>query len=137
MHTVIDYMRPKISMFVSKRIALITIRIFYHVHAAPRITQLKACNATAILVTWMVLELPGWNVSQYTVYHTTVPRIQGRSDDEHEFPGNATSGIVPISGVTPDQTHQFQVSGGLTIDGAVYEGPRSENESIIFSKFQK
>ena len=83
----------------------------------------------------MALELPGWNVSQYTVYHTTVPRIQGRLDDEHEFPGNATSGIVPISGVTPDQTHQFQVSGGLTIGGVVYEGPKSESESIIFSKF--
>ena len=83
----------------------------------------------------MALELPGWNVSLYTVYHTTVTRIQGRSDDEYEFPGNTTSGIVPISGVTPDQTHQFQVSGSLNIEGVVYEGPKSENESIIFSKF--
>ena len=83
----------------------------------------------------MALELPGWNVSQYTVYHTTVPRIQGRLDDEHEFPGNATSGIVPISGVTPDQTHLFQVCGGLNIEGDVYEGPKSESEGIIFSKF--
>ena len=82
----------------------------------------------------MALELPGWNVSQYTIYHTTVPRIQGRSDDEHEFPGDTTSGIVPISGVTPNQTHQFQVSGSLNIEGEIYKGPRSQHQSIIFSK---
>ena len=120
----------------SEKEVVFTIGIYFPC-TAPRISSLKACNATAILVTWMALELPGWNVSQYTVYHTTVPRIQGRSDDEHEFPGNSTSGIVPISGVTPDQTHQFQVSGGLNIEGAVYEGPKSENESIIFSKFME
>ena len=83
----------------------------------------------------MALELPGWNISQYTIYYTTVPGIPGRSADEHEFPGDTTSGIVPISGVTPNQTHQFQVSGSLDIEGEIYKGPRSENRSIIISKY--
>ena len=84
----------------------------------------------------MALELPGWNniISQYTIYHTTLPRIQGTSENEHEFPGDTTSGTVPISGVTPNQTHQFQVSGCLDIEGDIYKGPRSEHRSIIFSK---
>ena len=87
-------------------------------------------------MSWGALELPGWNVSQYTIYYTTVavPNSQAQPLSEHDVPGNTTSATVVNSNVTPGLIHQFQISGSLKIEGDVIEGPKSETKNITFSK---
>ena len=89
-------------------------------------------NATVVNVSWVALELLGWNVSHYTLYYTAFSIEQKRAVGgfSRQYPGNTIS-VVFTPMTKPEQIqHVFY----LTANVGMYEGPQSEKASIIFGK---
>ena len=81
-----------------------------------------------------MLQLPGQDVSHYTVYYTAIEH--GRVEFAVEFPVQTTSNIIMIQDLTPDLVHQFQVSATLDTKRGKVEGLKSEKESIVFGRWK-
>ena len=86
-------------------------------------------------MSWSTFNLPGWNrLSYYTVYYSTPSESQSTMVDASTFYGSTASTIVSISDLEMGHEYQFQVSGGLRIEGICYEGPRSETANFAYGK---
>ena len=104
-------------------------------HTVPRNIHLRAVNSTAVHVSWSTFNLPGWNrLSYYTIYYSTISESQSTIVDASAFSGSTASTIVSISELAIGHKYQFQVSGGLRIEGIYYKGPRSEKANITYGK---
>ena len=96
---------------------------------------MRAVNSTAVHVSWSTFKLPGWNrLSYYTIYYSTPSESRNTMVDASTFSASTASTIVIISDLGISHKYQFQVSGGLRIEGICYEGHRSEKANITYGK---
>ena len=90
-------------------------------------------NATTVNVSWVALELLGWNVSHYTLYYTAFSIGQKRAIGgfSRQYPGNTASVILQPMTKAEQMQHEFHIRATI----GMLEGPQSEKASIVFGEY--
>ena len=104
--------------------------------AAVQGVEVAALNATAVTVSWNVLNItdfPDFSIDHYTVLYSRVESQRRRRQDgtmNAQFSSNVTSGV--IAGLDSPATYLFQVFANVTVNGTSLEGNRSDPIRITF-----